>query len=47
LLLCLVVHHVLIEVAKQVVAEFPDLTVEGVFKLFLFYLDEGYIIMRS
>jgi hypothetical protein len=46
LLFCLVIHHVLTEVAKQVVAEFPDLTVEGVFKLFIFYLDDGYVISK-
>jgi hypothetical protein len=42
LLFCLVMHPVLTEVAKQMVVEFPDLTVEGVFKLFNFYLDDGY-----
>jgi hypothetical protein len=46
LLFCLVIHPVLTEVAKQVVAEFPDLTVEGVFKLFIFYLDDGYVIAK-
>jgi hypothetical protein len=40
----LVMHPVLAEVAKQVVAEFPDLTVEGVFELFTFYLDDGYVV---
>jgi hypothetical protein len=44
LLLCLVIHLALNEVAKQVVAEFPDLTVEGIFKLFICYLDDGYVI---
>jgi hypothetical protein len=46
LLFCLVIHPVLTEVAKHVVAELPDLTVEGVFKVFIFYLEEGYS-MRS
>jgi hypothetical protein len=46
LLFCLAIHLVLTEVAKQVVAEFPDLTVEGVFKLCFFYLDDGYVIAK-
>jgi hypothetical protein len=46
LLFCLVIHRVLTEVAKQVVAEFPDLTVEGIFKLFIFYLDDGYVVAK-
>jgi hypothetical protein len=46
LLFCLVIHPVLTEVGKQVVAEFPDLTVEGVFKLFIFYLDDGYVVAK-
>jgi hypothetical protein len=46
LLFCLVIHLVLTEVAKQVVAEFPELTVEGVFKLFIFYLDDGYVVAK-
>jgi hypothetical protein len=46
LLFCLVIQPVVTEVAKQVVAEFPDLIVEGVFKLFIFYLDDGYVIAR-
>jgi hypothetical protein len=46
LLFCLVVHPALTEVAKQVVAEFPDLTLEGVFKLFNFYLDDGYVVAK-
>jgi hypothetical protein len=46
LLFCLVIHPVLTEVAKHTVAELPDLTVEGVFKVFIFYLEEGYS-MRS
>jgi hypothetical protein len=47
LLFCLVIHPVLTEVAKQMVAEFPDLTVEGVFKLFIFYLDDGYCYKQN
>jgi hypothetical protein len=43
LLFCLVIHPVLTVVAKQVVADFPDLT-EGVFELFTFYLDDGYVV---
>jgi Reverse transcriptase (RNA-dependent DNA polymerase) len=46
LLFSLVIHPVLTEVAKKVVAEFPDLTVEGVFKHFMFYLDDGYVIAK-
>jgi hypothetical protein len=46
LLFCLVIQPVLTEVAKQAVAEFPDLSVEGVFKLFIFYLDDGYVIAK-
>jgi hypothetical protein len=46
LLFCLVIHLVLTEVAKQVVAEFPDLNVEGVFTLFIFYLDDGYVVSK-
>jgi hypothetical protein len=46
LLFCLVIHPVLTEVAKQVVADFPDLTVEGAFKLFIFYLDDGYVFSK-
>jgi hypothetical protein len=46
LLFCLVIHPVLTEVAKQVPAEFPDLTVEDVFNLFIFYLDDGYVIAK-
>jgi hypothetical protein len=46
LLFCLVIHLVLTEVAKKVVAEFPDLTVQGVFKLCIFYLDDGYVISK-
>jgi hypothetical protein len=46
LLFFLVIYPVLTEVAKQVVAEFPDLAVEGVFKLFIFYLDGGYVIAK-
>jgi hypothetical protein len=45
-LFCLVMHPVLTEVAKQVVAEFPDLTVEGVFKIFIVYLDDGYVVSK-
>jgi hypothetical protein len=37
---------VLTEVAKQVEAEFPDLTLEGVFKLFIFYLGDGYVVAK-
>jgi hypothetical protein len=40
----LVIQPVLTEVAKQMVAEFPDRTVEGVFELFTFYLDDGYVV---
>jgi Reverse transcriptase (RNA-dependent DNA polymerase) len=47
LLFCLVIHPVLTEVAKHVVVEFPDLTVEGVFNLFIFYLDTSLPSMRS
>jgi hypothetical protein len=46
LLFCLAIHPVLTEVAKQVVAEFPDLTVEGVFKLVIFYQDDGYVVAK-
>jgi hypothetical protein len=46
LLLCLVIHPVQTEVAKQVMPDFPDLTVEGVFKLFIFYLDDGYVVAK-
>jgi hypothetical protein len=46
LVFCLVIHPVQTEVAKQVVAEFPDLTVEGVFKLSIFYLDDGYVVAK-
>jgi hypothetical protein len=46
LLFCLVIHPILTEVAKQVVAEFPDLTVEGVFKLFILYLDDRYVVAK-
>jgi hypothetical protein len=46
LLFFLVIHPVLTEVAKQVVADFPDLDVEGVFKLFIFYLDDGYVVAK-
>jgi hypothetical protein len=45
-LFCLVIHPVLTEVAKQVVAEFPDLTEEGVFRLFIFYLDDDYVVAK-
>jgi hypothetical protein len=45
LLFCLVIHPVLPVVARQVVAEFSDLT-EGVFKLFIFTLDDGYVIAK-
>jgi hypothetical protein len=47
LLFCLVIHPVLTEVAKQVVAEFPDLTMEGVFKPSILYLDDGYVIAKQ
>jgi hypothetical protein len=43
----LVIHPFLTEVAKKVVAEFPDLTMEGVFKLFIFYLDDGYVVAKN
>jgi hypothetical protein len=46
-LFCLVIHPLLTEVAKKVVAEFPDLTMEGVFKLFIFYLDDGYVVAKN
>jgi Reverse transcriptase (RNA-dependent DNA polymerase) len=46
LLFSLFIHPVLTEVAKKVVAEFPDLTVEGIFKPFMFYLDNGYVIAK-
>jgi hypothetical protein len=46
LLFYLVIHLVLTEAAKQVVAEFPDLTVEGIFKLFIFHLDDGYVVAK-
>jgi Reverse transcriptase (RNA-dependent DNA polymerase) len=46
LLFFLVIHPVLTEVAKQVVTEFPDLTVEGVFKLLIIYLDHGYVVAK-
>jgi hypothetical protein len=46
LLFRLVIHPVLTEVANQVVAEFRFLTLEGVFKLFIFYLDDGYVIAK-
>jgi hypothetical protein len=46
LLFCLVIHPVLTEVTKQVVAEFPGLTVQGVFKLVILYLDDGYVVSK-
>jgi hypothetical protein len=46
LLFCLVIHPVVTEVANQVVAEFPDLTAEGVINLFIFYLDDGYVVAK-
>jgi hypothetical protein len=46
LLFCLVIDPVLTEVAKQVVTEFRDLTWEGVFKLFIFYLDDDYVTAK-
>jgi hypothetical protein len=47
LLFCLVIHPVLTQVAKQAVTEFPDLTVEGEFKIFIFYLDHGYVVAKK
>jgi hypothetical protein len=44
-LFCLAIHPVLTEIAKHVVAEFPDLT-EGVLKLFIFSLDDGYVVAK-
>jgi hypothetical protein len=46
LLFCLVTHPILTEVAKQVVAEFPELAVEGVYYPFIFYLDDGYVTAK-
>jgi hypothetical protein len=46
LLFCLFIHPVLTEGAKQVVADFPDLAVVGVFTLFIFYLDAGYVAAK-
>jgi hypothetical protein len=31
----------------QAVAAFPDLTVEGLFKHFIFYLDDGYVMQTQ
>lgn len=44
LLYCVVVHPILCAVARQIVAEFPDLDKADVFKLFVCYLDDGYIV---
>jgi hypothetical protein len=46
LLFCLVIHPVVTDVANQVVTEFPDLTAEGVINLFIFYLDDGYVVAK-
>jgi hypothetical protein len=44
LLFCLVNHPVLTEVGNQMVAGCRDLIVEGVFKLFIFYLEVATVV---